>query len=163
MLQILYNILFPDAPIVATIAVPVNQENLPWRYCHIIAFPDHRTGCGTARCMPSKRESIQNDKKVVSPLVAARLLLLCSPYQYEQRQAHPEEPAALFGLHITVPAGNCQYSPWPAPLSEPETFEKHATCHSTLPAGSEPWPSASAPAAAGNLRTRFHCSPPESR
>ena len=38
MLQILYNILFPDAPIVATIAVPVNQENLPWRYCHIIAF-----------------------------------------------------------------------------------------------------------------------------
>ena len=38
MLQILYNILFPDAPIVATIAVPVNQENLPWRYCHIIAI-----------------------------------------------------------------------------------------------------------------------------
>ena len=41
---------------------------------------DHRTGCGTARCTPSKRESIQNDRKVVSPLVAARLLLLCSPY-----------------------------------------------------------------------------------
>ena len=40
----------------------------------------HRTGCGTARCTPSKRESIQNDRKVVSPLVAAHLLLLCSPY-----------------------------------------------------------------------------------
>lgn len=38
MLQILYNILFPDALIVATIAVPVNHENLPRRYCHIIAF-----------------------------------------------------------------------------------------------------------------------------
>ena len=121
---------------------------------------DHRTGCGTARCTPSKRESIQNDRKVVSPLVAAHLLLLCPPYHMNSDR--PIQRACRFILfRATVPAGNCQYSPWPAPLSEPETFEKHATCHSTLTAGSEPWPSASAPAAAGNLRTRFHCSPPE--
>ena len=72
---------------------------------------DHRTGCGTARCTPSKRESIQNDRKVVSPLVAAHLLLLCPPYHMNSDR--PIQRACRFILfRATVPAGNCQYSPW---------------------------------------------------
>ena len=59
---------------------------------------DHRTGCGTARCTPSKRESIQNDRKVVSPLVAARLLLLCSPYHMNSDR--PIRRACLYGDNV---------------------------------------------------------------